>query len=401
MGTGKARIGILTSGGDCPGLNAVIRGAVKSAVRLEADIVGFRRGFEGLVDPVTYVALDTTNTSGIINRGGTILGSTNQGRFVARSGVDDRLELDPQLLSDVQRTLDQLGIMGLICIGGDGSLSVAQQFHERGIPVVGVPKTIDNDLSATAFSFGFDSAVACATDAMDRLHTTAESHERIMVLEVMGRHTGWIALQAGIAGAASVILIPEIPWTWEHVCQKILERDNAGKRFSLIVVAEGAELPGGGLVTNAAGSGGGQVRLGGIGHVVARQLHERLKRETRVVVLGHLQRGGPPTNFDRALATQFGAHAVRMVLQRQFGQMVAYDPPDVKSVPILDAVHQISRVSPNSSAVVAARTLGVSFGEFPPGQSPLLRSLVLEVSQRRVEPVAAHEPSHADAEAAT
>ncbi|MDA1091969.1 MAG: ATP-dependent 6-phosphofructokinase [Acidobacteria bacterium] len=401
MGTGKARIGILTSGGDCPGLNAVIRGAVKSAVRLEADIVGFRRGFEGLVDPVTYVPLDTTNTAGIISRGGTILGSTNQGRFVARSGVDDRLELDPQLLSDVQRTLDQLGIMGLICIGGDGSLSVAQQFHERGIPVVGVPKTIDNDLSATAFSFGFDSAVACATDAMDRLHTTAESHERIMVLEVMGRHTGWIALQAGIAGAASVILIPEIPWTWEHVCQKILERDNAGKRFSLIVVAEGAELPGGGLVTNAAGSGGGQVRLGGIGHVVAQQLHERLKRETRVVVLGHLQRGGPPTNFDRALATQFGAHAVRLVLQRQFGQMVAYDPPDVKSVPILDAVHQISRVSPNSSAVVAARTLGVSFGEFPPGQSPLLRSLVLEASQHRVEPVAAQEPSHAVAEAAT
>lgn len=380
MGTGKARIGILTSGGDCPGLNAVIRGAVKSATRLDADIVGFRRGYEGLVDPVTYVALDTTNTSGIISRGGTILGSTNQGRFAARGGIEDRLELDPQLLRDVKRTLDQLGIIGLICIGGDGSLSVAQQFHEFGIPVVGVPKTIDNDLSATAFTFGFDSAVACATDAMDRLHTTAESHERIMVLEVMGRHTGWIALQAGIAGAASVILIPEIPWTWENVCQKILERDNAGKRFSLIVVAEGAELPGGGLVSNPAGSVGGQVRLGGIGHVVARQLHERLKRETRVVVLGHLQRGGPPTNFDRALATQFGAHAVRLVLQGEFGQMVAYAPPDVRGVPILDAVNKISRVRPDSSAVVAARTLGVSFGQFPPGQSPLLRSLVDESS---------------------
>ena len=380
MTAGSGRIGILTSGGDCPGLNAVIRGAVKSAARLDAEIVGFRRGYEGLVDPVTYLTLDTTNTYGIINRGGTILGSTNKGRFAARSGIDDRLELDPQLLRDVKKTVDQLGIMGLICIGGDGSLSVAQQFHEYGISVVGVPKTIDNDLSATAFSFGFDSAVACATDAMDRLHTTAESHERIMVLEVMGRHTGWIALQAGIAGAASVILIPEIPWTWENVCRKILERDNVGKRFSLIVVAEGAELPDGGFVTTPDGSVVGQVRLGGIGHVVARQLHERLKRETRVVVLGHLQRGGPPTNFDRALATQFGAHAVRMVLQRQFGMMVAYDPPDVKSVQIHDAVDKISRVSPESSAVVAARTLGVSFGEFPPGESPLLRSLVEESS---------------------
>lgn len=393
MGTSSARIGILTSGGDCPGLNAVIRGAVKSAARLDADVVGFRRGYEGLVDPVTYVALDTTNTSGIISRGGTILGSTNKGRFAARSGIDDRLELDPQLLRDVQRTMDQLGVMGLICIGGDGSLSVAQQFHEFGIPVVGVPKTIDNDLSATAFSFGFDSAVACATDAMDRLHTTAESHERIMVLEVMGRHTGWIALQAGIAGAASVILIPEIPWTWENVCQKILERDNAGKRFSLIVVAEGAELPGGGLVTTPAGSVVGQVRLGGIGHVVARQLHERLKRETRVVVLGHLQRGGPPTNFDRALATQFGAHAVRLVLQQQFGQMVAYHPPDVNNVPIHDAVNKISRVSPDSSAVVAARTLGVSFGQFPPGESPLLRSLVDEPSSQSTVHITSPETS--------
>ena len=380
MTAGSGRIGILTSGGDCPGLNVVIRGAVKSAARLDADIVGFRRGYEGLVDPVTYLTLDTTNTYGIINRGGTILGSTNKGRFAARSGIDERIELDPQLLCDVKKTVDQLGLMGLICIGGDGSLSVAQQFHEYGISVVGVPKTIDNDLSATAFSFGFDSAVACATDAMDRLHTTAESHERIMVLEVMGRHAGWIALQAGIAGAASVILIPEIPWTWENVCRKILERDNVGKRFSLIVVAEGAELPDGGFVTTPDGSVVGQVRLGGIGHVVARQLHDRLKRETRVVVLGHLQRGGPPTNFDRALATQFGAHAVRLVLQRQFGMMVAYDPPDVKSVPIHDAVDKISRVSPDSSAVVAARTLGVSFGEFPPGESPLLRSLVEESS---------------------
>lgn len=363
----RGRIGILTSGGDCPGLNAVIRGAVKSAARVGLEVVGFRRGFEGLVDPVSFIPLDTKNTSGIINQGGTILGSTNKGRFAARVGVQDRLDLDPSLLQGVERTMRQLSLSGLICIGGDGSLAVAQQFHEFGIPVVGVPKTIDNDLSATAFTFGFDSAVACATDAMDRLHTTAASHERIMVLEVMGRHTGWIALHAGIAGGASVILLPEISWTWENVCQKILARDNEGKRFSLVVVAEGAELPDGVLVKQRDAGGNGQDLLGGIGHVVAHELEERLKRETRVVVLGHLQRGGPPTNFDRVLATQFGAHAVRLIIEKGFGRMVSYQPPHVESVEILDAVNQISRVSPESSAVVAARALGVSFGQHPPG----------------------------------
>ena len=371
----RLQIGILTAGGDCPGLNAVIRGAVKSAGRLGCDVIGFRRGFEGLVDPVTYLALDTDNTFGIINRGGTILGSTNQGRFGARVGVDERQEIAPALIEGVKQTVDQLSLDGLICIGGDGSLAVAQQFHEQGIPVVGVPKTIDNDLSATAFSFGFDSAVACATDAMDRLHTTAVSHERIMVLEVMGRHTGWIALHAGIAGAASVILIPEIPWTWDNVCQKILERDAAGQRFSLVAVAEGAELPEGGFVTRQKTTAREQIKLGGLGAIVATELHRRLKRETRVVILGHLQRGGPPTIFDRALATQFGAHAVRLVIERKFGQMVAYDPPAVRAVPIVEAIDQISRVSPDSAGVVAARALGVSFGQYPPGTSPLVRSL--------------------------
>jgi len=365
--TTNTRIGVLTSGGDCPGLNAVIRGVVKSAGRVGCDVVGFRRGYEGLVDPVSYLPLDTRNTLGIINRGGTILGSTNKGRFAARVGVDGRLDLDSQLLDGVARTVEQLSLGGLICIGGDGSLAVAQQFHEYGIPVVGVPKTIDNDLSSTAFTFGFDSAVACATDAMDRLHTTAESHDRIMVLEVMGRHTGWIGLHAGLAGGASVILLPEIPWTWENVCQKILERENEGKRFSLIVVSEGAELPNGGLVKQRDGNGQAQDLLGGVGHVVAAELEERLKRETRVVVLGHLQRGGPPTNFDRVLATQFGAHAVRLVMERHFGQMVSYQPPSIESVRILDAVDRISRVTPETSAVVAARALGVSFGQFPPG----------------------------------
>ena len=258
-----------------------------------------------------------------------MLGSTNRGRFVAKSGVDDRVQIDPEIMDAARMTVEQLDLAGLVCIGGDGSLSIAQQFHEMGVPVVGVPKTIDNDLSATAFTFGFDSAVACATDALDRLHTTACSHERTMVLEVMGRHAGWIALHAGIAGGGDVILIPEIPWTFEHVCHKILDRESKGKKFTLIVVAEGACLPGGDMVTrgDAASNGKGQMRLGGIGETVAREIQSRLHRETRCVVLGHLQRGGPPTTFDRVLATQFGAHAVRLVHHQRFGEMICYQPP--------------------------------------------------------------------------
>lgn len=363
MARNGKRIGILTSGGDCPGLNAVIRGAVKTAERHGYDVVGFIKGYEGLVDPVTYVPLNHRNTSGILTQGGTILGSTNKGRFAATIGVHDRVELDPELLAGVQATVEQLNMSGLICVGGDGSLAVAQQFHEVGIPVVGVPKTIDNDLSATAFTFGFDSAVACATDALDRLHTTAASHERVMVLEVMGRHAGWIALYAGIAGGGDVILIPEIDWTFENVCGKILERQQQGKRFTLVVVAEGAELPGGSTVTAERRQDSRQTRLGGIGNVVAFEIEKRLGRETRTCVLGHLQRGGPPTTFDRVLATQFGSHAVRLILECKFGEMVCYQPPAIDSVPILDAVNRLSRVQPHSSAVQAARALGISFGD--------------------------------------
>jgi len=369
MTTEAKRIGILTSGGDCPGLNAVIRGVVKSSAQLGYDCVGFLRGYEGLVDPVRYVALNHKNTTGILNQGGTILGSTNKGRFGATAGVADRVELDPELVDAVRVTIRQLSLSGLVCVGGDGSLAVAQQFHEQAIPVVGVPKTIDNDLSATAFTFGFDSAVACATDALDRLHTTAASHERIMVLEVMGRHAGWIALHAGIAGGGDVILIPEIPWTFAKVCHKILHREEHGKRFTLIVVAEGAELPGGATVTQE-DQARGQVRLGGVGEVVAAELHRRLHREVRTAVLGHLQRGGPPTTFDRVLATQFGAHAVRLIVEGRFGEMICYRPPDITSVPIIDAVNELSQVDPQGAAVQAARALGVSFGDRPADESP-------------------------------
>jgi 6-phosphofructokinase 1 len=362
------RIGILTSGGDCPGLNAVIRGVVKTSWQLGYDCVGFLKGYEGLYDPVRYITLTPKNTTGILNQGGTILGSTNKGRFAATSGVSDRVQLDPELMQGVKTTIDQLGIEGLVCVGGDGSLSIAQQFHENGIPVVGVPKTIDNDLSATAFTFGFDSAVECATNALDRLHTTAASHERIMVLEVMGRHAGWIALWSGIAGGGDVILIPEIPWTYENVCHKILERESKGKRFTLVVVAEGAELPEGGLVGEE--QQGAQAKLGGIGHMVGAEIERRLHRETRTSVLGHLQRGGAPTTFDRVLATQYGAHAVRLIVEGRFGEMVCYHPPEIEGVPIIKAIHQLRRVDPQGTAVQSARALGISFGDRPADGSP-------------------------------
>jgi 6-phosphofructokinase 1 len=355
-------VGVLTAGGDCPGLNAVIRGVVKSANTHGYEVVGFLKGYEGLVDPVSFVPLTHKNTTGILGQGGTMLGSTNKGRFAATVGVNDRLELDPELVAGVKTTVEQLNLEGLICVGGDGSLAVAQQFHEQGIPVVGVPKTIDNDLSSTAFTFGFFSAVFCATDALDRLHTTAASHERVMVLEVMGRHAGWIALYAGTAGGGDVILIPEIPWTFENVCQAIIGREQRGKKFTLIVVAEGAELPDKGMVTQEKQESQKQVRLGGIGNYIAKEIERRLGKETRTVVLGHLQRGGAPTTFDRVLATQFGAHAVRLVVERKFGHMVTYQPPDMLDVPIIDAI-KLATVCPNCSAVQAAKALGISFGD--------------------------------------
>ena len=358
----RPTIGILTSGGDCPGLNAVIRAATKSAIRLGYDVVGFLKGYEGLVDPVSYMPLDAQNTAGILFQGGTILGSTNKGRFTSLVGEGERVRIDPELLAQASATVQQFGLAGLICVGGDGSLGIAQQLYEHGMPVVGVPKTIDNDLSCTAFTFGFDSAVATATDALDRLHTTAASHERVMVLEVMGRHAGWIALHAGIAGGGDVILLPEIAWTFEHVCRKVVERDREGKNFTLIVVAEGAHLPDGGLV-HSGNAGQGQVKLGGIGELVGCEVAARLGREVRTVVLGHLQRGGTPTPFDRMLATEFGAHATRLVHEGQFGEMVCYRPPDIASVPIAKAIGRLSTVDPHGSAVQAARALGIGFGD--------------------------------------
>jgi len=379
MSPRRPTIGILTGGGDCPGLNAVIRAATKTAERLGYDVIGFLRGYEGLVDPVRYMPLDSRVTADILLKGGTILGSSNKGRFTALVGEGERVQIDPALLDRAATTVRQLGVAGLICVGGDGSLAIAQQLHEHGIPVVGVPKTIDNDLGATAFTFGFDSAVAAATDALDRLHTTAASHERVMVLEVMGRHAGWIALHAGIAGGGDVILLPEIPWTFEHVCRKILERESEGKRFTLVVAAEGATLPGAGLVHNhdngqGVGQERGQVRLGGIGEIVATEIAARIGRDVRTVVLGHLQRGGTPTAFDRMLATEFGAHAVRLVHEGSFGQTVCYRPPDIAAAPISEAIRHLSTVNPSGSAVQAARALGIGFGDAADRGDPFSRT---------------------------
>ena len=365
----RPRIGILTSGGDCPGLNAVLRAATKAAFWLGYDMVGFRDGFEGLVDPIRYQVLSPRNTSGILVQGGTILGSTNKGRFAARAGISGRAEIDPQLVSQVAANLKELQLEGLIVVGGDGSLSTALQFHEAGIPVVGVPKTIDNDLRCTAYTFGYNSAVLCCADALDRLHTTAASHSRVMVLEVMGRHTGWIALHGGIAGGADVILIPEIDWQYDNIVAKIRERRGLGKEFTLVVVAEGARLPSGDLVVDQDGSQNRQVKLGGVGRVVSGRLAELCDQEVRCVVLGHLQRGGGPTTFDRVLASEYGAHAVRLVRERKFGQMVCSDPPDILDAPIADAVDQIRTIRPDNSSVITARAMGICFGDTP-GFSP-------------------------------
>jgi 6-phosphofructokinase 1 len=353
----------LTSGGDCPGLNAVIRAVTKAGFWLGYQVIGFQDGFEGLIDPIRYRLLTPQNTAGILGQGGTILGSTNKGRFAARVGVDGRSELPPAIIEKVRETFETLQLEGLIVVGGDGSLSTALQFHQAGLPVIGVPKTIDNDLSCTAYTFGFNSAVLCCSDALDRLHTTAASHGRVMVLEVMGRHAGWIALHGGIGGGADVILIPEISWTYDNIVAKIKERTSLGRNFTLVVVAEGAQLPDGSLVAQE--SGNLQLKLGGIGETITHQLEQRIDQDVRCVVLGHLQRGGGPTTFDRVLSSQYGAHAVRLIVEKKFGEMVCYDPPDILSVPIANAVGALRTVDPTGSAVLSARAMGICFGDTP------------------------------------
>jgi len=355
------RIGVLTSGGDCPGLNAVLRGVVRAATNRNWEVIGFHDGFEGLLDPVRYEVLDLKRTAGIMPLGGTIIGTTNKGHFIAKVGEGAKTTVPQHVIEETKRTLATLGIDVLITIGGDGSLTTAQQLFEAGIDVVGVPKTIDNDLEATATTFGFDSAVACVADALDRLHTTATSHKRVMVLEVMGRHAGWIALYGGLAGGGDIILIPEIPFDFEKVAEAVRQREQHGCLSTMIVVAEGATpLTGGPQVREQAA---GEYKLGGIGETVAREVAARTGKETRTCVLGHLQRGGAPTTQDRILGTRFGVKAVELIADGQFGHMVSYQNYQVLAVPIARAVHRLRLVQPDSQMVDTARAVGISFGD--------------------------------------
>jgi 6-phosphofructokinase 1 len=357
------RIGILTGGGDCPGLNTVIRAVVKCATKRGWDTIGFLDGFEGMLEPLRYRPLHYKEMDALLFVGGTVLGTSNKGRFAAKTGHGESNRVPREILDQAKANLQQLGLRALVVVGGDGSLSTAQQLFEHGVPIVGVPKTIDNDLEATTITFGFDSAVACATDALDRLRTTAQSHDRVMVLEVMGRYTGWIAVTAGISGGGDVILIPEIPFRYDSVCAKVAEREQEGKHFTLVVVAEGAREHGKGYVTAGSAEKNREARLGGLGAVVASEIQKRTGKETRVCVLGHLQRGGAPTSFDRLLCTRFGARAVQLIAEEKYGYMVALRPPDTAAVRLSEAVGRLRSVPPNGDIVLTARALGISFGD--------------------------------------
>ncbi len=357
------KIGIVTGGGDCPGLNAVIRAVAKAAAQRDWETIGILGGYEGLLEPRQTRLLDYHALDGLLVRGGTILGTANRGKFSAKVGHGETRTLPTELLQATKQGMDALGISALVSIGGDGSLSIAQQMHKHGIPIVGVPKTIDNDLRGTMWTFGFDSAVACATDALDWLHTTAESHNRVMVLELMGRYAGWIALYAGIAGGADVILIPEIPFSYESVCSKIKAREAQGKKFTLVAAAEGAHEKGAEFVTSGKEEANREAHLGGIGAVVASELQKRTGKEARACVLGHLQRGGTPTTFDRALCSMFGAVAVELVAAGEFGKMVAFTGQQVGAVDLSIAVGGLKTVSTDGGLLKTARALGICLGD--------------------------------------
>jgi 6-phosphofructokinase 1 len=357
----KPRIGVLTSGGDCPGLNAVLRGVVLAAEKLGWEVVGFQDGFEGLLPPGDHLILDRKSTNGIMSLGGTIIGTTNRGHFVAKVGAGECTIVPLEIIEHARQVLNELRVKTLIIIGGDGSMVTAQQLQEAGINCIGVPKTIDNDLEATAMTFGFDSPVHAVMDACDRLHTTAISHKRVMVIEVMGRHAGWIALHGGIAGGADIILIPEIPFDYDRIAATIKARDAAGNLGSLVVVAEGARPKDGQQVKRETKDG--EFRLGGIGEVVAREIAQRTGKETRCCVLGHLQRGGAPTTLDRILGTRFGVKAVQLANEGHFGSMVSYQNYQVRHVPIAEAVNRLRLVPPNGEMVHTARDVEISFGD--------------------------------------
>ena len=355
------RIGVLTGGGDAPGLNAVIRAVVKAAHNSKVEVVGLEDSFDGLIYPEKSRILTPRDVTGILRLGGTILGTVNRGDPFAQpiQTPDGTFDYADRVVEMFQR----MGLDALVCIGGDGTLAISYEFYKKGVPLVCVPKTIDNDIVGTTSCFGFDTAVDFATEAIDRLHSTAEAHRRIMVVEVMGRYAGWIALHSGVAGGADVILVPEIPYDLESVARCIRNRDEWGARFSIVVVAEGAHAKNQRAAVLEEAYTGHVERLGGEGARVAKQLEELTGKETRFVILGHLQRGGSPTAFDRTLATRFGGKAVELILKGQFGKMVANHPPDLVPVPLGDVVGKTKTVPLDNDLLTTARAMGVSFGD--------------------------------------
>jgi ATP-dependent phosphofructokinase / diphosphate-dependent phosphofructokinase len=353
-------IGIVNGGGDAPGLNAVIRAVVRSAIYEHGmRVIGIRNGFDGLIWPEGAKELTEESVSGILPRGGTILGTTNRGNPFAYKSMENGKEVIHDYSSLCMENARRLGVDAMIVTGGDGTQHIARDFFNKGVNVVGVPKTIDNDLDATEVTFGFDTALVIATEAIDRLHTTAESHHRVMLIEVMGRDAGWIALHAGIGGGAHIILVPELPFKFEAICDAVRARELRGKRFSLIVVAEGVKMP----ATDPSGKPIPAVGPGGVANSIAFTLREMLQKEIRVTVLGHVQRGGSPTPFDRILGTRFGVAATDLVANGQFGRMVCLKAGKMASVSLDEALEKMKFIDPSSEIVHAARAVGITFGD--------------------------------------
>jgi phosphofructokinase-like protein len=359
------KIAINNGGGDAPGLNAVTEGVVLAAHNRNWEVYGIKNSYQGLLDTDEIIPLTPERVWHISNIGGTILGTTNRGNPFQMPITNMAGETEIRDVSDkVVENFKRLRFDCLIAVGGDGSLGIAYDLYKKGIPVIGVPKTIDNDLGGTVITFGFDTAVSIATEAIDRLHSTARSHERVMVVEVMGRHAGWIALESGISGAADVILIPEIPFDLGKVADHIMSGELRGLRYAIVVAAEGARPVGGDEMSRGHGEVGRQdVILGGVAEFVAKDLAKRTGKDARHIVLGHLQRGGSPTTFDRLVSLRFGAAAVRLVAEGKFGHMVALDPPDIRAVPLEQVIGKTRQVALDCDIIQTARDIGISFGD--------------------------------------
>jgi ATP-dependent phosphofructokinase / diphosphate-dependent phosphofructokinase len=365
MSNERLKIAINTGGGDAPGLNAVIYAVTLAAWQRRWDVYGIKTGYHGLLDTEDIVHLTPDKVQGIVSLGGTILGTTNKGspfKMPFYNDAGERVERD--VTDRIVENFNRLGLDVLIAVGGDGSLNIAHQLSKKGIPMIGVPKTIDNDLASTAITFGYDTAVSTATDAIDKLHSTAAAHERVMVVEVMGRYAGWIGLNSGISGSADAILIPEIPFDIEKVADHIMENELKGKHYGIVVAAEGAKPVGGQMMVKPnKEEGRAEVLLGGIGEWVAQEIAKRTKKDTRSLVLGHLQRGGSPTTFDRLVALRFGAAAIRFIAEGQRNVMVALKTPDMVSVPLEVAVAKMKSVPLDCDSILTARDLGICLGD--------------------------------------